>query len=64
MPSSPDTETIVRLTRIEEKVDTLLHSRTDQETRIRSLERWRGVVVGAGLMVGAGFGILVRFLTA
>ncbi len=55
-------ETIERLVRIEEKVDTLLDARKDQETRLRSLERWRAGVVGAGAVLSAVFALALRHL--
>jgi hypothetical protein len=49
-------ELIQMIVRIDERTQELLQRRLDQETRIRSLEKWRHVVLGitsaASILVG------------
>lgn len=53
----------VVLGRIETKLDRALLDLGDHERRLRALERWRFVVVGAGSTIGATIGALgTRFL--
>jgi hypothetical protein len=42
------------LARIDERVGTLVRDSGDQETRIRRLERWRNMLVGAMTATTAG----------
>lgn len=47
-----DSDVIERLIRIEEGVKTVVKLGLDHESRIRSLEQWRWLIVGGGLVVG------------
>lgn len=42
-----------RLARIETKIDTLLSSKSDHETRIRGLEKRSWLIAGAAVIVSA-----------
>lgn len=44
-------DVIDALARVETKVDDLREDKRDHETRIRSLERWRWVLVGGGVVI-------------
>jgi uncharacterized protein involved in exopolysaccharide biosynthesis len=46
----------VTVARIESKLDRVLEDAADHEDRVRALERWRWIVVGAALGTGAAAG--------
>jgi len=62
MPTPTNESLRVTVARIEEKVDVLITQRGDQETRLRSLEKWRyglpaSVLIGlAGLITAVARG--------
>jgi hypothetical protein len=44
-------EILQRLVRIETKLDGILREGRDHETRLRSVEKWRWLIVGGGAVV-------------
>lgn len=53
-------DTVERLARIETKLDMLLTRLTDHETRLRALEAWRWLQVGAAAAAGGAASKLVQ----
>lgn len=54
MPTPVNEPLRVTVARIEEKVDTLITQRGDQENRLRSLERWKYGLPASLIIAGAG----------
>lgn len=45
---------------IDAKLDQLLSAKDDHEARLRALERWRGILQGAWLVLGAAIAWVAR----
>lgn len=57
MPNTPAAPSVeAQLAVINTKLDLLIEQRTDHETRLRSLERFRWVLAGVSASLGGGFG--------
>lgn len=58
--SPPSVETQLALINL--KLDTLIEQRTDHESRLRALERFRWLVVGAAVVAGGLAGEIARYV--
>lgn len=59
--STPSVE--VQLAVMNAKLDLLLAGKDDHETRLRSLEQFKWLVVGAAAIAGGSAGSLAQYLT-
>lgn len=59
--SNPSVE--AQLAVINTKLDLLIAGKDDHETRLRSLEQFKWVFVGAAAMVGGSAGAISQYLT-
>lgn len=57
------TEVLTSQARIEAKMDAFTVQKDDHEKRLRTLETWRLLQVGAALAAGTGGGALVKLLS-
>lgn len=60
---SLDPPTIERLVRIETKLDMMVPTNADHEARIRSLEKYKWLLVGAAGALGGGVSTLLDLLS-
>lgn len=52
------------LVRLDTKMDYIINNDADKERRIRSLERWRWMLMGAATAAGATAGFVAQYIGA